>query len=835
MKTIKTRFWLTAVLLLCLPSIIKANIQHTITFSADELTRKNDTIEGLVFSRVDYGDLSNSGNPGDPSLPVKYMTFSVPYDAYNITVSATCGNTQELSVPMWLVPEQEPQAISAPKNPFTDPNLDIYDIDSYFPANVATISNEGFLDGDNHLITVAIRPVQFNGARNLVKLNKSINISISYISGNGIEQMAMKPILKYVDNNRTETLQQVTDMVANPNSVEAFRGPLAMQPRSVEPMEMFEYCVITSRELAPAFKRLIALKRHKGYDAGIVCMEDILACPEYQDGDVVSGINDDAGKLRAYLTDAYRYGTRYVLLGGKEPHVPIRYAYSRFGYYNDTNYIVPTDLYFSDVSGSWNKDNDAFYGEELDDKVDYFPDIFVGRLLCKNQEEVNNYIDKLVIYELNPGNGDFTYLRQAFYAQDDQMMQAGEADSIADCMRGIIWSCNISNHIETNEYFSGADVISLLNRDKSAFISFHGHGNPGAITLGKYDGSVSGINSLDSETWFLYDESGNGFDCLDNKIYPAICYSISCTNMPYEDAFLNTYDNCIYSPILNLGASFTLGKDYGGIAYLGNTRYGFHGKDSSTNRLNCSAALEIVFCKFLQSGQSIIGNAEALSKSVIYSPHLNYSCHHHIRLTHNLLGDPSIDMWTDIPQVLTEADVYIDRSSPNSISVSSQYLNGCTVVACSTNGMCVSKTATSNNISFTNISPNSHIVIYRHNMLPYLAPIQIQDEIINNSLHYFADVVNIGTFAYPDRESGNVILDSNADVVIEALGDVTLGPGLILNSGASLAIKTPGKVAIDGCIINNGATIKIEALETEITNEFNAQEGAVIEISKMSN
>ena len=78
-------------------------------------------------------------------------------------------------------------------------------------------------------------------------------------------------------------------------------------------------------------------------------------------------------------------------------------------------------------------------------------------------------------------------------------------------------------------------------------------------------------------------------------------------------------------------------------------------------------------------------------------------------------------------------------------------------------------------------------------------------------------------------------MDNNADVVIEALGDVTLGPGLILNSGASLAIKTPGKVAIDGCIINNGATIKIEALETEITNEFNAQKGAVIEISKMSN
>ena len=386
MKTMKLKLWLIATILLCLPTAIKANIQHTEIFSADELTIKNDTIDGLEFSSVKYGDLSNNGNPGDPSLPVKYLTFSVPYDAYNISVSATCGNAQEIGVPMWLVPVQEPQIISAPKNPFTDPNIDIYDIDDYFPANVATISNEGFLYGDNHLITVAICPIQFNGARNLVRLNKSISITISYISGNGTEHMAMKPILKYVDNSRVETLQQITNMVANPNSVETFRGPLAIRPRTVEPMPYYQYCVITSRELAPAFKRLVELKKHKGYDAGVVCMEDILACPEYQDGDVISGINDDAGKLRAYLTDAYRCGTQFVLLGGKEPHVPIRYGTGSKGS-KELNDQVPTDLYFSEVNSSWDKNNNLKYGEK-NDLIDIFHDISIGRLLCKNQEEI---------------------------------------------------------------------------------------------------------------------------------------------------------------------------------------------------------------------------------------------------------------------------------------------------------------------------------------------------------------------------------------------------------------------------------------------------------------
>ena len=808
MKTMKLKLWLIATILLCLPAAIKANIQHTVTFSADELTIKNDTIDGLEFSSVNYGDLSNSGNPGDPSLPVKYLTFSVPYDAYNISVSATCGNAQEIGVPMWLVPEQEPQIISAPKNPFTDPNLDIYDIDSYFPANIATISNEGFLHGDNHLITVAIRPVQFNGARNLVKLNKSISISISYISGNGIGQMAMKPILKYVDNNRTETLQQVTDMVANPNSVEAFRGPLAIQPRTVEPMPYYQYCVITSRELAPAFKRLIELKKHKGYDAGVVCMEDILACPEYQDGDVVSGINDDAGKLRAYLTDAYRYGTRYVLLGGKEPHVPIRYATSNLGKELDDeiNNKVPTDMYFRDLNSHWDYNCNQIVGEK-EDKIDIYYDLSVGRLLCKEVSEIQNYINKLIKYELNPGNGSVEFSGRALFVYSAEFADKSSPSSTfrfyPDSSRMEIYA--------PIDYVKGSEIISHINNEKPVYISAFGHGNPAGILLGS-----TGLNALDDEYYYHKPELNNGLDCLTNFDTPAIMVAKSCTTMPFD-----IYENIdtVYRTTFNVGESFTVGGKYGGVVYIGNTRV--------TDETDAYFLEDCLICQ-LKESNTIIGE-------LFNATHGTFpSCKWQSRIANNILGDPAIDLWTVGTISLKNTEFSILRNA-NGISVSSQYLNGCTVVACTPNGFCISKRATTNSVSFTNVSPNSHIVIYRHNMLPYLAPIQIQDEIINNSLHYFADVVNIGTFAYPDRESGNVILDSNADVVIEALGDVTLGPGLILNSGASLAIKTPGKVAIDGCIINNGATIKIEALETEITNEFNAQKGAVIEISKMSN
>lgn len=34
--------------------------------------------------------------------------------------------------------------------------------------------------------------------------------------------------------------------------------------------------------------------------------------------------------------------------------------------------------------------------------------------MCKNEEEINNYIDKLFIYEQNPGKGDYNYLKEHF-------------------------------------------------------------------------------------------------------------------------------------------------------------------------------------------------------------------------------------------------------------------------------------------------------------------------------------------------------------------------------------------------------------------------------------
>ena len=82
-----------------------------------------------------------------------------------------------------------------------------------------------------------------------------------------------------------------------------------------------ELVIVTSPLLAESFSSLIDLKIRTGFDAVIAITDSIYA--NY------SGL-DDAEAIRNYLSDFYNAGGEYVILGGDEHQVPVRYAY----YYN---------------------------------------------------------------------------------------------------------------------------------------------------------------------------------------------------------------------------------------------------------------------------------------------------------------------------------------------------------------------------------------------------------------------------------------------------------------------------------------------------------------------
>ena len=815
------------------PWLSQAAIRESLAFPADEMALSTDTVDGVVYCNVSYFDTYNNGETAQPSLPVKYYTFSIPYNAANVAVSAEILDINLISAPATVFPMQEAQPTDGSAYPgFTMPDSAIYNSNAFFPAQISRIVSEGYYMGDNHVVTVAVYPIQYNPVSSTLKVNNEIYLNISYTLANE-EDLPMNIASRNSLALKNEGINKTKSIVYNSGSVEAFAKPFApsITPYTAEALPMYQYCIITSRELAPAFERLVSFKKLKGYDAGIVTMEDILECEEYQDGDIKSGINDNAGKLRAFLCDAYNNGTQYVLLGGKDPHVPIRYGRTP-GIKGNPFTSVPSDLYFADINGNWDSNKDGCYGNISNDKIDYNYEMIVGRLLCKNVTEVNNYIDKLLIYELNPGNGDYNYLERCFFTFSGSMKNGGyncikcvnkhTAVELMGCATKDIFS-EQTLITQNEEYPTGAYIISELKNNAQGYISFHGHGNPNNVGLTDKGTSYNcdieyAICALDHENYFVEEEIGNGIDCLKNHFSPGISYSISCSLMPY-DVF--SEGTTTYIVTHNFGESYTLGKNYGGVAFIGNTRHGW---------ISESTKLENIFLQQIKRGTYCIGKAEAESK--LPSATTEY-IDNHLRLTHNLLGDPEFEIWTDIPVKYPDADFVINRNA-TSVSISGNYGDSCKIVARNTNGDVHSKTVAPNETASFSVSPNSAIMIYRHNMIPYIPTLCLQNENIILSQRVFANDVKMGANVDGNRATGNISFGNNVDYIIDANGDVEIDTGFVVLNTGKVTINTPGTVTIKGGAVRSGGTLNINAANVIMEGNFISEHGAAVNMYEIT-
>lgn len=823
-------------------SAVNAQISYTATFDQHLLTTDTVSENGDSYLRLRYPDLWTQSAAGTPELPVHYLRFSVPCDATDFTVSVTGETTTATRYTLPVYPTQPP--IPSDRNTseqlFVSPDSTVYSNNRYWPAVPVQVVDEGFLNGDNHIVTVAVWPISYAPTDGEILFRNSVSVRLDYSVKNAVSEnpSLLRAISRRTTgrNNVRWGREEAKRIVVNPTQVDGFAPATATRSassRTVTTLPDFEYTVVTSRELAPAFDRLIGWKRQKGYSAGVVCIEDILACPDFQGGDLVSNIDDDAGKLRAYLKYAYDSGSlRYALLAGDYTVLPIRYGTGRRsitikGSQNQDSSIyvdwpIPSDLYFSDFNGNWNVDGDSSYGEFESSEMytmDYAPEIFVGRLLCTTRQEIANYTEKLIRYERNPGNGDYGYLQKAFYCQSDEMQENENAKTIKSAW-GDIFSYSKTMQEDPGPYDSitvaptGKQVIDEMN-NRYGFFSWHGHGNPGSICTKsnyRYNGGKRkshtyhfGIAALEKESrkCYMNDAEGNGLDNLTNQDYPAIAYSIACDVTPFD-----IYEQ--YNVTYNIGSSFTVAGLYGGPAFLGNTRSGWVGP---------SVRLEKLFVEQIKSNSYQLGVAEALSKATFSDKWC--------KLTHSLIGCPEFEMWTDIPSVYD--DISVTRSS-SSIIVAGNGLNGSKVAITSgINGLPEIKTVTGASVTINEVSPNSVVTVYKHNAIPYIAPLYLQNDTLRSSQYLHVNNVHIGKAVDTNRTEGDVVLKSGT-LTLESGGDVWIDEGVIIENGATLIIECKGNVTISGGTVERGGTLRIDAGgEIMIQKGFEAKIGANVE------
>lgn len=819
------------------PIVYAQSLQCSESFNTSEIFIEDMVdVEGQTFSCIKCNSLDRYGITATPELPARYVSYALPLSAKNVTISDISYHVvSEHFLKYKLMPAQEPVPSDGSSIGFTKPDSQAYAKIGYNAPVILLNLQNGF--DLNKVAIMAITPVLYSPGEDCIKVIDKLSFSITYESSGATKLASAKQQCTEFISADIEVLKKA---VRNPENVDASAlgtnlnkmqqkfSPSKGRKYVGDSLPAYEYCIITNAELAPAFERLAALKRTQGFDAGIVLIEDILKDSHFSQGDNISNIKDDAGCLRQYLKESWSK-TKYALLGGKPPIVPIRYGTAgnylslqdmkKMKFWRE--YIIPTDYYFAEFENNWNEDGDDLFGEQKDEFQYGVRKIYVGRLLCTTPEQVNNYIDKLEFYEMNPGNGDSSYLSNSYIYFTKEMASAnnvtynGQVYSLNETKILPYISALHSNQItryEGDVKTNGAEVISDLSSTNYHFWDIHGHGSPEGVNLNKNESPYYGVNALDSEPGALQIENANGLDNIHNFGYPYYSYSMSCTLMPFDSPKFNGYGSykdyydCLS---MNFGESFTLGKNYGGVAFLGNTRSGYIGY---------SAYLEGRFFNYLNIPSLTsyeIGRSDNYSKSLTAAPVLagNAYVNHAIQLAHNILGDPQLRIWN--PQIVQHKTFSAIRRK-NQILIScknSQWnepSNGRTAIVIEPDGT-IHKKKFIDSVLFDSVSVNSSCSVY--GMGDFTTPLEyiLQNINIERSNYIYCSTATIGSNIYKFESTGNVVIKPGVEFIIDATDEVLINPGTIVKNGAILKIITPKSCHIENIVIEDGGKVEIYA------------------------
>jgi hypothetical protein len=446
--------------------------------------------------------------------------------------------------------------------------------------------------------------------------------------------------------------------------------------------DVVDYVVITNPQLADAFLALARYKNETGYHAQVKLIDEVTA--------TYAGV-DNAEKLRNYLKEFYAAGGKYVLLGGDETVLPIRYAYHL------TADTIPAladlqicDLYFADLTGDWDHDHDGNYGERYDDSPDLTPELMVGRLPFHTVEKVNRYVSKLIRYESDPGHGDLGYLTRSFIFSSDQMRDwtpvSQQSRVAATFPEG--FTVDTVNGVEESR---GDDAApSNLSPKQLRPVLSSGFGIVNVIAHGRSDGfavRTSGYNANPKQYLLAMPQAGESdcFDSIQAPNRPAFYYSLGCDNGAFDkdQPPFNIPGECF--------AENVLGETDGAVAMIANSRWGW---------VSSSYLLQAAFY------DSLFAHPDRPAASAMFSAKAVYSYYRDLIYGQNFFGDPSLRVYTSTPVRQALAVTKTENGISTKITVDGQPVAG-SAVTLSSDGVLLSTQVTDANGAVAFVLPNS--------------------------------------------------------------------------------------------------------------------------------
>jgi len=668
----------------------------------------NITEDMLTFDKSgDYDIVSINGimasayNPGEPSIPQYPIQLALPNGMEIASVDITYS--YPITIPGYfnIYPSQVPQIISDPieEFSFTQPDPTIYSSNSEFPGKLVSSFTSGNMAGFS-VATINFSPLQFIPAQHKLVLYTTIDFEVTYkpMSGNKVHPN----IRSIIGEERWR--DSIKSMVINPEEV-GYSGAQLIDTTKTMDTDIYEYLVITDSTLASSFDNFVAWKTKKGYKTKVMNVSDISST---YDG------KDTQDKIRKCIIDYFKnHGLIYVALGGKNGMVPYRACYVPVDPYN-----VPTEMYYGDLDGTWDDNNNNQYGEP-EDGQDFFYDVWVGRLPVTSASDVATVIGKTFTYEgcsfaSTPNPWDYLNKMCLMAGYLDSNTDGGlTKDYIDENYIGSWWNIT-KNYARTNN-MKTSDCLASLNSGMNV-VNHIMHAN--STILGTQDGGMT---------------SSQLYNLTNKPKFTSTMYSLGC-----YAGDLDVDSNCLYY--------FVAAPNGGGATFTGNTRYGWY---SPGNYRMFSADFDIEYFNQLCANDVwITGETTAKHKYAYASTAKTNDYYRYIYYELYLCGDPDIPIYTNDAKsmTVTNEDTIKKGGQYYTVKVSDTDGNLKDALVClwkETEVYSVGKTDDSGEVklSINPTTPGSmYLTVTAHNHKPVEKTVTVNDEDTGVKLNSFTAV-----------------------------------------------------------------------------------------------
>ncbi|MCK4409256.1 MAG: hypothetical protein KAW67_04180, partial [Candidatus Eisenbacteria sp.] len=592
-------------LLVAIPALAAAastaEVVATLVINSAQL----DFVEHEGYDLVSIEGAVHTTEPAEPMLPVFYVQLLLPPGSSCSDIQTSLSGTVSIPGSFDLLPAPRPVRFSSHgEAELPQPSRRTYDPELPYPLEVARLVGEGSLGGYG-IATVRVTPLQYVAATGQLILHTNIEIAVATESADEDGTRLLNGTVHGLVATST-----VAQMVENNEEMSRYTGGIRTATRAGG----IDYLVITPSDLADEFQPLADWKTLKGVRSEIVTLEDIAANPLY-------GGVDEAERIRSCIR-TYRdvHGISWVLLGGDTNIVPARNAYDFF--YDEG---IPCDLYYADLDGTWNDDGDDRWGEIEEDGIDMYADVFVGRAPVGGPAEAATFVEKVLAYEGAPFQvWDDFQLKMLFFGEimwdsPDPYTDGGVALDIIDVESIPVRFSPITKLYQRDGNLYVSAALNALNGGYG-LVMHEGHSNITKASVGTGD-----LTTLD-------------LDNLDNGQRGGLWYSVGCWSAAIDhDTF---------------GEHWLVNPNGGGVAYVGNSRYGW-GCPGYPGQCVSDLYSQEFFASLFTRDLVHAGVVHADAKHQFVGAAITDDYMRYAMYELNLLGDPEMPVWTDTPAVLT--------------------------------------------------------------------------------------------------------------------------------------------------------------------------------------